>query len=84
MRGIRDDRSRPLSGRPVPLASVPDHPLERREGGRRHRISDARAALEGLCVTYWTPVYAFIRQSGRPADDAQDLTQAFFARVMDW
>jgi DNA-directed RNA polymerase specialized sigma24 family protein len=44
---------------------------------------EARAALESLCVTYWGPVYAFVRQSGRSADDAQDLTQAFFARVIE-
>jgi RNA polymerase sigma factor (sigma-70 family) len=44
---------------------------------------EARAALESLCKTYWAPVYAFIRQSGRSADDAQDLTQAFFARVIE-
>lgn len=44
---------------------------------------EARAALESLCVTYWAPVYAFIRRSGRSADDTPDLTQAFFARVIE-
>jgi DNA-directed RNA polymerase specialized sigma24 family protein len=44
---------------------------------------EARAALESLCVTYWAPVYAFVRQSGWSADDAPDLTQAFFARVIE-
>ena len=44
---------------------------------------EARAALESLCVTYWAPVYAFIRQSRRSADDVPDLTQAFFARVIE-
>jgi DNA-directed RNA polymerase specialized sigma24 family protein len=44
---------------------------------------EARAALECLCKTYWAPVYAFARQSGRSADDAQDSTQAFFARVIE-
>jgi RNA polymerase sigma-70 factor (ECF subfamily) len=43
----------------------------------------ARAALESLCATYWAPVYAFVRQYGRSADDASDLTQAFFARVIE-
>src|SRR5206468_2327849 len=39
-------------------------------------------ALEKLCQTYWYPLYAYIRRKGRPADDAQDLTQDFFARFL--
>jgi RNA polymerase sigma-70 factor (ECF subfamily) len=44
---------------------------------------EARAALESLCATYWSPVHAFVRRSGRSPDDAPDLTQAFFARVIE-
>lgn len=44
---------------------------------------EAASALETLCSTYWFPVYAFIRRSGRSADEARDLTQAFFARVLE-
>lgn len=40
------------------------------------------AALDHLCRTYWYPLYAFVRRQGRSADDAQDLTQAFFARLI--
>jgi len=43
----------------------------------------SRAALENLCETYWSPVHAFVRRSGRSADEASDLTQAFFARVIE-
>jgi RNA polymerase sigma-70 factor (ECF subfamily) len=43
----------------------------------------ARTALESLCTTYWSPVHAFICQSRRSADEASDLTQAFFARVIE-
>jgi RNA polymerase sigma factor (sigma-70 family) len=40
------------------------------------------AALETLCRTYWYPLYAFLRRQGRPPHDAQDLTQGFFARLL--
>lgn len=43
---------------------------------------DARAALETLCRTYWYPLYAFVRRSGKSPHDAQDLTQAFFAKIL--
>lgn len=42
----------------------------------------SRQALEQLCRTYWFPVYAFVRRRGHPPEDAQDLTQGFFARVL--
>jgi RNA polymerase sigma factor (sigma-70 family) len=40
------------------------------------------AALETLCRTYWYPLYAYLRRQGRPPHDAQDLTQGFFARLL--
>jgi RNA polymerase sigma-70 factor (ECF subfamily) len=40
-------------------------------------------ALATLCEAYWHPVYAFIRRSGRNPDDARDLTQLFFVRVLE-
>ncbi len=43
----------------------------------------ARAALEQLCRTYWYPLYAFVRYRGYSSTDAQDLTQAFFARIIE-
>lgn len=44
------------------------------------------AAWDHLCRTYWYPVYAFIRRRGESAEDASDLTQAFFAKLIeqDW
>lgn len=42
----------------------------------------AREALEALCAVYWYPIYAFARRQGRAAEDAQDLTQEFFARFL--
>ena len=43
----------------------------------------ANAALEKLCRTYWRPIYSFIRREGRGVEDSQDLTQAFFARLLE-
>lgn len=43
----------------------------------------AREALEELCRAYWYPLYAFVRSRGYSAVDAQDLTQAFFAQIIE-
>ncbi|HEY3915719.1 MAG TPA: sigma-70 family RNA polymerase sigma factor [Verrucomicrobiae bacterium] len=43
----------------------------------------ATVALEELCRTYWYPLYAYIRRRGHTHEDAQDLTQAFFARLLE-
>jgi RNA polymerase sigma-70 factor (ECF subfamily) len=42
-----------------------------------------RQALEDLCRAYWYPLYAYLRRSGNSTEDAQDLAQDFFARLMD-
>jgi RNA polymerase sigma factor (sigma-70 family) len=43
----------------------------------------AQAALARLCQTYWYPLYAYVRRRGHEAHDAQDLTQEFFARLLE-
>src|SRR5881396_1263721 len=43
----------------------------------------ADAALAELCRTYWYPLYAFVRRKGHSPPDAEDLTQAFFARMLE-
>jgi len=45
--------------------------------------SQARAALESLCQTYWQPLYAYIRHQGASPDEASDLTQGFFAELVE-
>jgi RNA polymerase sigma-70 factor (ECF subfamily) len=42
-----------------------------------------RRALATLCESYWYPLYAFLRSRGYSAEDAQDLTQAFFTRLLE-
>lgn len=41
------------------------------------------AALEKLCRTYWYPLYAYVRRCGQSPEDAKDLTQEFFARLLE-
>jgi len=43
----------------------------------------AQEALEKLCRTYWRPIYSFVRRQGAGAEDAEDLTQGFFALVLE-
>ena len=45
--------------------------------------TSARDALEKLCRNYWVPIYAFVRRQGQSPHDAQDLTQEFFARLLE-
>jgi RNA polymerase sigma-70 factor (ECF subfamily) len=42
----------------------------------------AQSALEALCRAYWYPIYVYVRRKGYGADDAQDLTQEFFAQLI--
>jgi DNA-directed RNA polymerase specialized sigma24 family protein len=44
---------------------------------------ESREALATLCRLYWYPLYAFVRREGHSPDEAQDLTQAFFARLLE-
>src|SRR5215472_17201851 len=43
---------------------------------------DARVALTRLCQIYWYPLYCCVRRHGYSPEDAQDLTQAFFAKLL--
>lgn len=43
----------------------------------------AREALASLCGTYWQPLYGYVRRRGYSAHDAEDLTQGFFARLLE-
>jgi DNA-directed RNA polymerase specialized sigma24 family protein len=46
-------------------------------------VPEARAALAELCGAYWYPIYAFIRRKGHDPDQALDLTQDYFTRLLE-
>ena len=50
--------------------------------GQRH-TPESDTALEQLCRSYWFPLYAYVRRRGHAKADAEDLTQAFFARLLE-
>jgi RNA polymerase sigma factor (sigma-70 family) len=53
------------------------------QAARGAQTPRAAAAMAELCQIYWYPLYAFIRRRGHAAQDAEDLTQEFFARLLD-
>ena len=48
----------------------------------RQSSTESRRALEALCRAYWFPLFAYIRRCGYGEDEARDLTQGFFARLL--
>lgn len=49
----------------------------------RNDTPRAQRALSALCEAYWYPLYAYVRRQGHSSHDAQDLTQEFFARLLE-
>ncbi len=49
----------------------------------RRSTPESDHALEELCRAYWFPLYAYVRRRGHTKEDAEDLTQAFFARFLE-
>src|SRR5688572_4114943 len=49
----------------------------------RRGSAEADVALAQLCSLYWYPIFAFVRRRGHSVEDAQDLTQSFFARLIE-
>ena len=78
------------------MAKVPNDPDSAAEGGRqflttrwsvvlvagRRSSPGSREALEALCRAYWYPLYAYVRRRVVDINEAQDLTQAFFAELL--
>lgn len=70
----------PPPGRGAPRFATTHWSLVIRAGAKW--AEGSREALTTLCETYWYPLYAYARRRGLDVDDAQDLTQAFFARLL--
>lgn len=49
----------------------------------RRDAADRPAALQRLCSAYWLPIYSYLRRRGHAPADAEDLTQSFFAHLLD-
>src|SRR5258707_3231234 len=43
----------------------------------------AQEALDNLCRTYWRPIYGFVRRQGTDPEEAKDITQGFFALILE-
>ncbi len=50
---------------------------------RQAETPESSMALEQLCQAYWPPLYAYVRRRGHTPEDASDLTQQFFARLLE-
>jgi DNA-directed RNA polymerase specialized sigma24 family protein len=75
-----DEQQEPAASGPRPFATT-RWSLVVAAGQRNSPQSSA--ALATLCETYWYPLYAYVRRRGHEADEAQDLTQAFFSRLLE-
>jgi RNA polymerase sigma-70 factor (ECF subfamily) len=89
---LEDRLSATLAANPVMPESVPENAAGPRVFATTHwsvvlaagetDSPPARSALETLCRAYWYPIYVYVRRKGHGADDAQDLTQEFFAQLI--
>ncbi len=71
-----------IHGRKDPFAST-QWSIIIAAGESRATPESAEAALAQLCQMYWAPLYTFVRSRGYAVHDAQDLTQSFFAYLIE-
>jgi RNA polymerase sigma-70 factor (ECF subfamily) len=76
----QDMSGREDSGNPAPTFETTQWMVVTRAGGDDAR---GREALAGLCRAYWLPLYVYVRRRGYRAHDAEDLTQGFFADLLE-
>jgi RNA polymerase sigma-70 factor (ECF subfamily) len=77
-----DEKSAPTSVTGLPAIFATTHWSVVLTAGRGD-TPQARNALEKLCQTYWRPLYTYARRRGHSPEDAQDLTQSFFAWLLE-
>ena len=77
---MTSEHSTPASTAPGDIFATTHWTVVLAAGKRSTPQSDR--ALEELCRTYWFPLYAYVRRRGHTKEDAEDLTQAFFARFL--
>jgi len=53
------------------------------QAARRESGPQAQEALSILCSAYWYPIYAYVRRLGHSHQEAEDITQGFFTRVLE-
>ena len=78
---MTSENSTPVSTAPGDVFATTHWTVVLAAGKRSTPQSDG--ALEELCRTYWFPLYAYVRRHGHNKEDAEDLTQAFFARFLE-
>jgi RNA polymerase sigma-70 factor (ECF subfamily) len=77
---LNSEHSTPATSAPGDIFATTHWTVVLAAGQRSTPQSDR--ALEELCRTYWFPLYAYVRRRGHTKEDAEDLTQAFFARFL--
>jgi len=80
MNGLTSEGSRPSTTAPGDIFATTQWTVVLAAGKRSTPQSDQ--ALEELCRAYWFPLYAYVRRRGHTREDAEDLTQAFFAAFL--
>jgi RNA polymerase sigma factor (sigma-70 family) len=78
---LTSESSRPRTTAPADLFATTHWTVVLAAG--RRSTPEADRALEVLCRAYWFPLYAYVRRRGYAKEDAEDLTQAFFARFLE-
>jgi RNA polymerase sigma-70 factor (ECF subfamily) len=68
---------------PPHRATFPTTRITLIDAARSGTTSRAQEALSILCRSYWYPIYAYVRRLGYAADEAEDLTQGFFSRLLE-